>query len=105
MPATPSTLEDYAGRNLGNGIDLPQCSGKRTVTVLVFVWYWYEGRREAANLGFRMFASGFPEQSCGKAEWAVCVRRFCEFCRAETMGFLAAVLNGFSFKELRFAYI
>jgi hypothetical protein len=52
-----------------------------------------------------MFASGFPEQSCGKAEWAVCVRRFCEFCRAETMGFLAAVLNGFSFKELQFAYI
>jgi hypothetical protein len=22
VPATPSTLEDYAGRNYGNGIDL-----------------------------------------------------------------------------------
>ena len=40
VPATPSTLEDYAGRNYGNGIDLPgrsQDRGKRTVTVLVFV--------------------------------------------------------------------
>ncbi len=24
MPATPSTWEDYAGRNQGNGIDLPE---------------------------------------------------------------------------------
>ena len=57
VPATPSTLEDYAGRNLGNGIDLPGIRRKRTVTVQVFVWYWYEGRREAANLGFRIVAS------------------------------------------------
>jgi hypothetical protein len=32
-------------------------SGKRTVTVLVFVWNWYEGRREAANYGFRALAA------------------------------------------------
>jgi len=28
----------------------------RTVTVPVFVWYWYEGRREAAEQGFRACA-------------------------------------------------
>ena len=31
--------------------------GKRTVTVLVFVWNWYEGRREAVNWGFRALAA------------------------------------------------
>jgi hypothetical protein len=41
VPATPSTLEDYAGRNCGNGIEPPNL-GKRTVTVPVFVWNWYE---------------------------------------------------------------
>jgi hypothetical protein len=51
VPATPSTLEDYAGRNRGNGIDLTaEIAPERTVTVPVFVWDWYEGRREAVNL-------------------------------------------------------
>ena len=31
-------------------------TGKRAVTVPVFVWDWYEGRREAAQLGFRALA-------------------------------------------------
>src|SRR5271155_1172850 len=36
VPATPSTLEDYAGRSRGNGIEPP--IRERTVTVPVFVW-------------------------------------------------------------------
>jgi hypothetical protein len=50
---------------------------ERTVTVPVFVWYWYEGRREAADTGFRALAPRNGESNaceeaamlCALVEW------------------------------------
>ena len=61
----------------------------RTVTVPVFVWYWYEGRREAANWGFRMFVSGFSGQMAGKPNGLCAFAEFASFAGREPLGCLA----------------
>jgi hypothetical protein len=91
VPATPSTLEDYAGRNYGNGIDLPGNEGSVRSPSWFSSEIWYEGRREAAQSGFRALASGVFRPFAWGSHMAV---RVCRLLR---------VLNGF--KELRFAYI
>ena len=53
MLARFSTLEGYASRNRRNGVGFSRLKAeKRPATVLVLVWKWNEGRREAATWAF-----------------------------------------------------